>query len=199
MSRNTTEQELKEQLNLIQTMIAEGRRSTQSWGWSFLLWGVAYYVAAAWSTLGHSYWAWLVTMTIAVVLTGVFGARVSRGHPETMFGRAIGSVWKVMGVSLFIVLVALGVSGHYNIHVYMAIIGGMLAVAHGTSSLILRWKMQFACALVWLGAGVAGSFGPESQAAISFLAAVLFGQIIFGIYAMTLDARRRAPRGAAHV
>lgn len=199
MSSNTTEQELKEQLNLIQTMIAEGRRSTQSWGWSFLLWGVAYYVAAAWSTLGHSYWAWLVTMTIAVVLTGVFGARVSRGHPETMFGRAIGSVWKVMGVSLFIVLVALGASGHYNIHVYMAIIGGMLAVAHGTSSLILRWKMQFACALVWLGAGVAGSFGPESQAAISFLAAVLFGQIIFGIYAMTLDARRRAPRGAAHV
>src|SRR5690348_18493789 len=106
MNSNTTEQELKEQLNLIQTMIAEGRRSTQSWGWSFLLWGVAYYVAAAWSTLGHSYWAWLVTMTIAVVLTGVFGARVSRGHPETMFGRAIGSVWKVMGVSLFIVLVA---------------------------------------------------------------------------------------------
>lgn len=199
MNSNTTEQELKEQLNLIQTMIAEGRRSTQSWGWSFLLWGVAYYVAAAWSTLGHSYWAWLVTMTIAVVLTGVFGARVSRGHPETMFGRAIGSVWKVMGISLFIVLVALGASGHYNIHVYMAIIGGMLAVAHGTSSLILRWKMQFACALVWLGAGVAGSFGPESQAAISFLAAVLFGQIIFGIYAMTLDARRRAPRGAAHV
>ncbi|HZP03294.1 MAG TPA: hypothetical protein VFB43_00235 [Terracidiphilus sp.] len=199
MKSNTTGQELKEQLDLIQTMIAEGRQSTQSWGWSFLLWGVAYYIAAAWTMLGHTYWAWPVTMTVAIVLSAIIGSRVSRGHPETVFGRAIGSVWKVMGVTLFVVLAGLGVSGHYNIHVYMAIIGGMLAVANGTSSLILRWKMQFVCGLMWLGAGVAGSFGSENQAAIAFLAAVFFCQIVFGIYAMMLDARRRAPRGAAHV
>jgi hypothetical protein len=191
--------DLKAQLNLIETMMAAGRRSTESWGWSFLLWGIAYYVATAWSTLGRSNWAWPVTMTAAIAVTAIIGARVSRGHPETTLGRAIGGVWKVMGTSLGVVMLALSLSGHYDIHVYMAIIGAMLAVAHGTSSLILKWKMQFACALVWLGAGVAGCFGSDNQAGISFLVAIFFCQILFGIYAMTLDARRRRQRqGAVH-
>ncbi len=191
---------VKTQLKLIETMMAEGRRSTESWGWTFLLWGVAYYVATAWATLGRSNWAWPVTMVAAGVLTGVIGARISRGQPETTLGRAVGSVWQVMGISLFLVLLTLGLSGHYNIHVFMAVIGGMLAVANGTSSLILKWKMQFVCALLWMGAGVAGCFGSESQASIAFLTAIFFCQIIFGIYAMTLDARRRRQQpGAIHV
>ena len=190
---------LKAQLSLIETMMAEGRRSTESWGWSFLLWGLAYYVATAWSALGHSNLAWPVTMISTGVLTGIIGARVSHGHPETTLGRAIGGVWKAMGVSLFVVLVALGMSGHYNIHVYMAIIGGMLAIANGTSSLILKWKMQLISALVWLAAGVAGSFGTDGQALISFLVAVFFCQIVFGAYAMILDSRRNRLQGAVHV
>lgn len=199
MQDDTTKQELQERLSLIESMMAEGRCSSESWGWSFLLWGLAYYAATAWAVLGHSNWAWPVTMGVAVVLTGVIGARISRGHPETTLGRAIGSVWWAAGTALFVVLLALGLSGRYDIHVYMAIIGGMLAVANGTSSLILKWKMQFVCALVWLGAGVAGSFGSDNQASIAFLVAVFFCQIVFGIYAMTLDARRRRRlHGAAH-
>ena len=46
-------------------MIAEGRRTTESWGWTFVLWGVAYYVAIAWAALGHSTLAWPVTMIAA--------------------------------------------------------------------------------------------------------------------------------------
>jgi hypothetical protein len=134
----------------------------------------------------------------AGVITGVVGTRISRGHPETTLGRAVGSVWQVMGCTLFIVLFALSMSGHNDIHVSMAIVGAMLAVANGTSSLILKWKMQFACALVWLGAGVAGCFGSGDQAGIAFLVAVFFCQILFGIYAMTLDARRRRQQEAIH-
>ena len=47
MNSNPEELELKDRLNLIETMIAEGRRTTESWGWTFVLWGVAYYVAMA--------------------------------------------------------------------------------------------------------------------------------------------------------
>ena len=196
MQEPVNEQELKDRLSLIENMMAEGRCSTESWGWSFLMWGVAYYIATAWASLGHSKWAWPVTMVAAGVITGVVGTRISQGHPETTLGRAVGSVWQVMGCTLFIVLVALSMSGRGDIHVIIAIIGGMLAVANGTSSLILKWKMQFACALVWLGAGVAGCFGSQDQAAIAFLVAVFFCQILFGIYAMTLDARRRRQPGA---
>ena len=41
MVDHTTEQELKDRLSLIESMIAEGRRHTESWGWTFVLWGVA--------------------------------------------------------------------------------------------------------------------------------------------------------------
>jgi len=39
-------------------MIAEGRRSTESWGWVFLLWGVAYSVAIAWGSWGQGLSVW---------------------------------------------------------------------------------------------------------------------------------------------
>ena len=48
MQDNTNESEIRERLNLIENMISEGRRTTESWGWSFILWGVAYYIAIAW-------------------------------------------------------------------------------------------------------------------------------------------------------
>ena len=62
MQDEISARELSERLDLIQSMIAEGRRSTESWGWVFLLWGVAYSIAIGWaswerslSVWGHSY------------------------------------------------------------------------------------------------------------------------------------------------
>ena len=55
MAENFERQELNDRLSLIESMIAEGRRTTESWGWTFVLWGVAYYIAIAWATVGRSY------------------------------------------------------------------------------------------------------------------------------------------------
>jgi hypothetical protein len=188
---NAKDTELTERLELISSMIAAGRRSTESWGWTFVLWGVAYYIATAWAMWGHSNLAWPVTMIAAGVVSSVIASRMTRGQPETMLGRAIGAVWASMGISLFIVLISLGMTGRYDTHVFMAIIGMMLATANATSAIILKWKMQFACAAVWLGSAVAACFGTENQAWIAFLAATFFCQIVFGVYAMVRESRRR--------
>jgi hypothetical protein len=95
-----------------------------------------------------------------------------------------------MGTCLFVVMISLGFAGRLDNHVSLAIAGSMLAVANGASSLILRWKMQFACALAWLGAAEVGCFGTGRQGLIAFLAAVFFCQIVFGIYAMISESRR---------
>jgi len=191
------QQDLKDRLNLIERMIAEGRRTTESWGWTFVLWGVAYYVAIAWSTFAHSVLAWPVTMVAASVLTGVLASRVARRRPETTVGRSMMAIWAGMGVSTFIVMMALGVSGRLELHVAVAIIGAMLGAANATSSIILKWKMQFACAVVWWAATVASVFGTDNQAGIEFLAAIFFCQIVFGIYGMIAEARGRK-QGASH-
>jgi hypothetical protein len=198
------EKDLAGRLKLIESMMAEGRRGTERWGWSFLLWGVAYFVATAWSSgflggpiWGQHYLAWPVTMIAAGIATGVAISRTKKGQPGTTLGRAVSAVWRAMGISLFVVLMSLGLSGRYETHVFVAIIGGMLCVANLASAMILKWKMQLACAVVWLGSAVAGCFGTEIQAGIAFLAATFFCQIVFGVYAMICESRRQQ-RGVAH-
>jgi hypothetical protein len=198
MTGNFEGQELKDRLNLIENMIAEGRRTTESWGWTFVLWGVAYYIAIAWSTWGKSTLAWPVTMIAAGVITGIVASRHTNSQPETTMGRAIGSIWIAMGISMFLLFMSMGISHRFEEHVFVAIIGAMLGMANATSSMILKWKMQFACAVVWWAAAVAACFGSENQSTIVFLAAIFFGQIVFGIYAMICESRRHRIQGAAH-
>ena len=198
MTGNAEEQELKDRLSLIETMIAEGRRTTESWGWVFVLWGLAYYVAIAWAAWGHSYLAWPVTMIAAFALTAALAARKRAIHPRTNMSRAIGSVWIAMGISMFVLFMSLGFSGRLtDPHGFVAIATAMLGTANATSSMILKWKMQFACAIVWWAAAVASCFGSKTQLWGVFLVAIFFCQIVFGIYGMIMEARRRN-QGAVH-
>lgn len=197
--------DLAERVKLIEGMMAEGRRGTARWGWSFVLWGVAYLVATAWSSglVGGPVWAqrvlaWPIVMIAASIVMGVGISRMKRGQPATTLGRAIGATWTAMGIALFVVLMSLGMSGRYDTHVFVAIIGGMLSTANMASAILLKWKMQFACAVVWLASAVLACFGTAEQAGIAFLAATFFCQIVFGIYAMFLESQRSRQNGAVH-
>jgi hypothetical protein len=197
MMANAEELELKDRLNLIENMIAEGRRTTESWGWTFVLWGLAYYVAIAWGTFGHSNLAWPVTMIATGVLTGILSSRSARHRPETTIGRAMLAIWLGMGISIFALMLSLGASGRLDVHVSAAIVGAMLGTANCTSSIILKWKMQFACAVVWWAAGIAACFTSDNVTAVLFLAAIFFCQIVFGIYGMICESRKRS-QGVSH-
>jgi hypothetical protein len=195
MHDHTTEQELKDRLSLIEYMIAEGRRNTESWGWAFVLWGVVYYLAIAWSAWDHSMWAWPVTMLIAIIVTVVVASSKTGKHPETTLGRAIGSIWIALGISMFLLFLALGLSGRMtDQHVFVAVITAILGMANGASALILRWKVQFACAIVWWATAAATCFGTDTQSTILFLVAIFLCQIVFGIYATIAKAQQQKQR-----
>jgi hypothetical protein len=203
MSASEQEQELKDRLSLIETMIAEGRQTTESWGWTFVLWGVAYYVAIAWAYWGNAALAWPVTMITAGLITGLIAMRRSSGRPGTSLGRSMWAVWVSLGVSLFLFGICSGLSGHADQHVVIAVIATMLGMANATSSLTLRWKPQFACAVVWWIAAVVSLFGTINQSSIGFLVAIFLCQIVFGSYMMISEARERrtneSKSGALHV
>ena len=93
------EQELKDRLSLIESMIARGPADTESWGWTFVLWGVAYYVAIGWAAwdngrglAGHD------DCGRGVVDGRVSScARTSKACRRLRFGRAMGasgSLWE---------------------------------------------------------------------------------------------------------
>jgi hypothetical protein len=205
-------QELTARLSLIENMIAEGRQKTESWGWTFVLWGAAYIVAILfanlgaplneWTTWGHRALAWPVTMISTMVLMyALIGISLNKRvkQPETTIGRAISSMWIAMGISMIIFFVAAGISGRLDQHIYIAVIGAMLGTTNFASSLILKWRAQLLTALVWWTAAVAACFGSVAQSLVVFLIAIFFGQIVFGIYGM-ISERRMIERksGAVH-
>jgi len=199
MSDQHSEQELQDRLNLIERMIIEGRRTTESWGWTFVLWGVVYYLAIAWSGWGHGTWAWPVTVAVGVVVTIVVASWRAGDHPGSTLGRAIGSVWIALAISMIVLFAALGLSGRLvDEHVFVAIISAILGLANGASALMLRWRMQFACAAVWWTATVVACFGSPAQSTIVLLVATFFCQIVFGVYGMIADANARKRRGPLH-
>jgi len=202
MTANAEEQELKDRLSLIESMIAEGRRTTGTWAWTFVLWGLAYYVAIAWTAYNQWPNAWLVTMTGAWLLCWAIIRRQQKNQterkPGTTIGRAILSIWIAMGVSLSLLLPALGFSGRFNQHVFVAVFAAMMGFANGASGMIIRWKAQIATAIVWWAATVAACFGSDDQCTAVFLVAIFLCQIVFGIYGMVCEARMRKQRGATH-
>ncbi len=199
MQDHIAEQELKDRLSLIESMIAEGRRNTESWGWAFVLWGIVYCVAIVWSGWGHSVWAWPITSLIGVIVTAVVAFLKAGNRPKTTLGRAIGSIWIALGISMFLLFPALGLSGRLtDLHLFVAVISAILGMANGASALILRWKLQFACALVWWAAAVASCFGADAQSTIVLLVAIFLGQIVFGIYCVIAEAQELKRRGRIH-
>ena len=189
------ESDLKDRIFLIQSMIAEGRRTTESWGWTFVLWGVAYYVAIAWAQWGNPAVAWPVTMVTAGLVTGIIASRMKHDRPDTTLGRAVGSVWIAFGASVFLLMVSLSASRLLESRSAIAIVCAMLGMAHATSGLILKWRMQLANALVWWITAVVACFESVNLASIAFLVAIFLCQIVFGIYAMVHESRRRRFQG----
>ena len=200
MPDNISDQELHDRLALIQQMLREGRRDTESWGWIFVLWGVAYYVAMAWSAWGHGAWAWPITVSIAVVATALLASAKTRRHPGTTLGRAVGSIWMALGISMFLLFMSLGFAARLSDpHIFMAVVCAILGIGNGASGLLLRWKAQLACALVWWAAAIGTCFGSIRQSTIIFLFAIFLGQIVFGFYGILADVQARRARNPSHV
>lgn len=199
MQGDMSRQDLEARLSLIENMIAEGRRSTQSWGWAFVLWGIAYYIATAWSAWSDRAWIWPATMLSAVIVTICVAYTRAGEGPGSNLGRAISAIWIALGISMFVLFVPLGMSGRLSDeHLFMAVVSGILGMANGASALILRWKAQFTCAVLWWASAVTACLSSHKLSTIAFLVAVFLCQIVFGLYAVATDARQRKRRVSAH-
>lgn len=192
MHDSITDEELRDRLSLIEDMFAEGRRGTQRFGWTFVLWGVVYIVAMTWTQWSQNPWAWPITTGAGVIATFVLASRMPRLHRQTTLDRAVISIWIALGTSMVLLFPALGFTGKLSDqHIFFATVCAFLGFANGASGLILRWRMQMLCAAVWWATSVATCFGTENQSSVVFLVAVFFCQIVFGIYGMVSESKAR--------
>ena len=196
-SRND-EQSAAEQINFIESMILEGRRTTEYWGWNFLLWGAAYLVAIAWQSLfvtsRSAVWAWPVTMIVATAITVTVAKSKAKGQPVTMRSRAISATWTAVGLGIFLFAFPALFGHHFGDgHAFIAALEVLLGAAHVASGIILRWRVQVAIGGVWWAAAlIANLTQSDNGASYPFIAATLLCNIAFGSYLMYCEARDKA-------
>ena len=197
------DRELGERIALIESMMREGRKSTEYWGWSFLLWGIAYFVAVGWSSFlpdaGGRQLGWPVTMIFAVLLTFAIARRRTRHQPRTEKGRHIWAIWMAVGFGIFVFVFPTAYSGHFEVHSFMAAIEVLLGVVNVASGAMLRWSTQVVVGALWWTAAILSCFVSSMGVAIVFLAATLICNIGFGIYLMVQESRAKARARAAQV
>ena len=197
------EREITERIALIESMMQAGRKSTEYWGWNFLLWGIAYLVAVAWSSFlpqaGGLTLAWPVTMIFAVLLTIGIARRRMRNKPRTEKSRGIQAIWTAVGCGIFVFAFPVAYTGHFQAQSFMAAIEVMLGIAHVSSGSVLRWPTQIVVGALWWIAAIASCFVHGNGIAYVFLAATLVCNIGFGIYLMIRESRDKARARAAEV
>jgi len=176
--------EVLDRLRLIEHMMAEGRRTTQRWGWMFLLWGIGPLVAMWWEyAWPGTVLAWpAVTLACILVNGAVIRARRRRGEARTPTMSAVGAVWASAGVAVLVLALAAAWSRALELRALYIMFFALAAVAHTACALMLRWAAQFLAALVWWAAAWAAFILPAPQLRLLAAAALLAGNVAFGVW-----------------
>jgi hypothetical protein len=183
--------DLVKRLELMESMIAEGRQTVCRHGWIFVLWGLVNLVGWGLQSLRpHANWIWPVCLTAGGVITVIGIARRRDGRGKSASSRGVGAVWAAMGVTLALYVGAAIVTRFTWQFSYVSALAMIVGMAHATSATILRWNAQRIVAAIWWAGGVAIFFFNSRRATDTvFLAEMCFGMIAFGLYAMWLERR----------
>ena len=183
--------ELISRLELMETMMQEGRQVTCNSGWIFVLWGLADVGALLWSAQTGSWIPWPVTMTVAWILMLICIRLAKRDRADTAMGCAVSAIWTALGIAMGIFCSSIAISKHFEPYSFLAAAAALLGAANFSSAMILRWKAQFAVALMWWGSAIGICFAPLNEIMPIFVGALLLGNVVFGAYLMYLEHRGR--------
>jgi hypothetical protein len=192
-----TREDLLQRIEMMETMIAAGRRSTTRKAWIFVLWGLVNVVAVSWRHIQpHSFWVgnwdWPICLSAGVVLTFAGRAlqKTDHGLRKSIQGRNVEAVWGMMGVALAIFIASAMVRHLTWEYSYLAGLLIIIGLAHAISAVILRSRAQGLVAGIWWAGAIAMFFsrGPSDVNAI-MIAEMCVGMILFGLYAMMLERR----------
>jgi hypothetical protein len=198
-----TRDDLLQRIELMETMIAEGRRFTARCGWIFVLWGLINIAAMTWLHIQRNSdwvgkWAWPVCLGTGVLLTFVGSALQKRrpGLGKNMQCRTVEAVWGMMGIALTILVTGAMVAHLTWEFSYVSGVLVVIGMAHAVSAIVLRWRVQGMVAALWWVGGFAVFFsrGSRDVTLIMFVEMCL-GMVLFGLYAMMLERRESGAAG----
>jgi hypothetical protein len=188
-----TRDDLVKRLELMETMITEGRSTTCRHGWIFLLWGLVDLAGMGWQQAqSHSALVWPVCLGAGAVITllGMAVQKRTEARCKSMRGRNVEAVWSMMGLALTLYTGTALLTHFAWQYSYLAGLLTIVGLAHAISAAILRWPVQgIVAGIWWAGAVAVFVFNSRRAANDIFLIEMCFGMIAFGLYTMWLEHR----------
>jgi len=187
----------------METMIAQGRRTTTRCGWIFVLWGLVDIAGMGWQWRWPSYWIWPTTLVVGFLIQFTIIRFVRKGSPAykpNLQDRTISAIWSMMGLAIILYVLTAIFSHLAWQYSFMAGIFMMVGMAHAISAMFLRWRVQGVVAALWWAGGVA-MFSAHSinRLFIVFPLEMFFGMVLFGLYSMMLERREGGGQGSVNV
>jgi hypothetical protein len=179
----------RSRLELIEEMIADGRRTTHGWGWPFVLWGVGHLAGIEVMVWAGIYWSWYVIVP-ACFIASLAALRRSRAGRQTFAGRAIHAVWtaQMIGLSIFDLIAMPGRRLSWDGY-DLFFLCSMGACTYVTGA-VLRWRLCMWLGYVWWAAAVLGLTLPgPGTLAWTWMITTITLELGFGIYLVVRDAR----------
>jgi hypothetical protein len=193
---DTVDPDIRQRLELIERVLAEGRRGIEYYGSFFVLWGIGHLTAMGWQRfLPYGDWAWGTTMSACGVLAMLLGFHINRRQRvHTKLGQVIGGIWWAFGGAITVAFIF---DRQHPLETFFLLIG----MANVTSGLGLRWTAQIIVGLLWwAAAGLSLAMHSFEVQQLAFAAMALIGEVGFGCYLMAAERRDRAaaevPAGA---
>ncbi|MGB6746090.1 MAG: hypothetical protein WBE38_20745 [Terracidiphilus sp.] len=190
-------EDIVQRIELMASMVAEGRRFTARCGWIFLLWGVVDLAASSWRFFepdSHwvGAWSWPICLIAGTVAT-LIGLAITRRDPnqgKNTWCRYVEAVWGMMGISLAI-YVGSAMARHLTWqNSYIAGLLVIVGMAHAISAAILRWRVQGVMAGIWWAGGIAAIFArSRGEVDLIMFLEMGLGMVLFGLYTMMLGRR----------
>lgn len=189
------EKHLTDQLNMIEGLIMEGRRSMENWGWLFVMWGTGHVAAILWST----WWTenpglpWFVLMSACGLGTAVGCTRAGmRGGKSTVMGRAVGSTWAAFSILLALLWVTGLLTQRLELRNVATLYQPLFALIGGanfTSGITVKMPAQTTVGVLWWVGMCVSAFLPDTTLWV-LLGMALIGEIGFGLYLMAHERGR---------
>jgi hypothetical protein len=190
-------EEIVQRIQLMESMVAEGRLVTARCGWYFVLWGLVGIAAVGWRYLQPDSnwvgkWAWPVCLLAGAVLTliGRVLQKRERACGSGTRSRSVEAVWGMMGIALAIYIscvMARHLTWQYS---YIAAILIIVGLAHAISAAILRWRVQGVVACIWWAGAIAVFFVRSRWGFdLILLLEMGLGMGLFGVYGMVMQRR----------
>jgi hypothetical protein len=98
----------------------------------------------------------------------------------------------MMSVAIILYVIPAIVKHEAGQATYVAAIFMFLGLAHATSAVILRWRVQGVVAGLWWAGGIATYFVPTDYVIAIYVIEMVCCMVLFGVYAMMLERRRAA-------